>query len=265
MRSLRTRKRVPSFVPLCSPQCKHVKHIKHIASTPTANQSAASSGPSHILAVIALMFSRSSAVFTRSLRESQSAVTQTTHTPLTHSHVVLPFPFFKPTIKSLSFIRTHTKPSMMAPTPSSRAIVISGPSGAGKSTILKRLFDEYPDRFGFSVSHTTRNPRGSEKDGVEYHFVTKDEFNDLVEKKGFVEHATFGSNSYGTSIKAIEEIEKKGRTCILDIEMEVWIYILGKTQGEEPNTCTGRQTGRKSPHIPSTQIPVPLTTKHGHP
>ncbi|KAF9693701.1 hypothetical protein EKO04_008320 [Ascochyta lentis] len=87
----------------------------------------------------------------------------------------------------------------MAPTPSTRAIVISGPSGAGKSTILKRLFDEYPDRFGFSVSHTTRSPRGGERDGVEYHFVTKEEFNELVEKKGFVEHATFGSNSYGTS------------------------------------------------------------------
>lgn len=109
----------------------------------------------------------------------------------------------------------------MAPTNSTRAIVISGPSGAGKSTILKRLFEDYPDRFGFSVSHTTRNPRGAEKDGVEYHFVTKEQFDDLVAKKGFVEHATFGSNSYGTSIAAIEDIEKKGRTCILDIEMEV--------------------------------------------
>lgn len=110
--------------------------------------------------------------------------------------------------------------TIMAPTPS-RAIVISGPSGAGKSTILKRLFEEYPSRFGFSVSHTTRAPRGAEQDGVEYHFVTKEQFADLVEKKGFVEHATFGSNSYGTSIAAIEEIEKQGRTCILDIEMEV--------------------------------------------
>ncbi|KAF3007845.1 hypothetical protein E8E13_010758 [Curvularia kusanoi] len=108
----------------------------------------------------------------------------------------------------------------MAPTTSNRPIVISGPSGAGKSTILKRLFEEYPDRFGFSVSHTTRNPRGAEKDGVEYHFVTREQFDDLIAKKGFVEHATFGSNSYGTSIAAIEDIEKKGRTCILDIEME---------------------------------------------
>lgn len=100
-------------------------------------------------------------------------------------------------------------------------IVISGPSGAGKSTILKRLFDEFPDKFGFSISHTTRGPRGSEKDGVEYYFVTKEEFLDLVDKKGFVEHAQFGGNHYGTSIKAVNGIAEKGRICILDIEMEV--------------------------------------------
>ncbi|KAJ8110859.1 hypothetical protein OPT61_g6405 [Boeremia exigua] len=134
-------------------------------------------------------------------------------------------------IGSCKGLTSHTAPkcpllpcayatSAMAPTTSNRPIVISGPSGAGKSTILKRLFEDYPDRFGFSVSHTTRGPRGAEKDGVEYHFVTREQFDDLIANKGFVEHATFGSNSYGTSIAAIEDIEKKGRTCILDIEME---------------------------------------------
>ncbi|KAF2117862.1 P-loop containing nucleoside triphosphate hydrolase protein [Lophiotrema nucula] len=101
-----------------------------------------------------------------------------------------------------------------------RPIVISGPSGSGKSTILKRLFDEYPDRFGFSVSHTTRSPRSGEENGKDYNFVTKDDFLGLVEKNGFVEYAQFGGNYYGTSIKAIEDIAEKGRTCILDIEME---------------------------------------------
>ncbi|KAF2872484.1 P-loop containing nucleoside triphosphate hydrolase protein [Massariosphaeria phaeospora] len=99
-------------------------------------------------------------------------------------------------------------------------IVISGPSGAGKSTILKRLFEEFPDKFGFSVSHTTRSPRAGEQNGREYNFVTKEEFLDLVEKKGFVEHAQFGGNHYGTSVKAVENIAEKGRMCILDIEME---------------------------------------------
>lgn len=101
-----------------------------------------------------------------------------------------------------------------------KPIVISGPSGAGKSTILKRLFDEFPDKFGFSVSHTTRSPRDGEQNGREYNFVTKEQFLDLVEKKGFIEHAQFGGNHYGTSIKAVETIAEQGRICILDIEME---------------------------------------------
>jgi guanylate kinase len=103
---------------------------------------------------------------------------------------------------------------------SHRAIVISGPSGSGKSTILKRLFEEYPDKFGFSISHTTRQPRSGEQDGREYHFVTKDDFQKLVEQKAFIEHAQFGDNCYGTSVKAVSDIAEKGRICILDIEME---------------------------------------------
>ncbi|KAI8934186.1 hypothetical protein NX059_008935 [Plenodomus lindquistii] len=99
-------------------------------------------------------------------------------------------------------------------------IVISGPSGAGKSTILSRLFAAYPSKFGFSISHTTRAPRGTEKNGVEYYFVTKEEFEQLIRDKGFVEYAQFGGNYYGTSVRAVEEIKEKGRICVLDIEME---------------------------------------------
>jgi len=85
---------------------------------------------------------------------------------------------------------------------------------------LGRLFREYPDRFGFSISHTTRAPRGQEQNGKEYHFVTKDDFKKLIEEGGFIEHAQFGSNFYGTSFKAVDDITKQNRTCILDIEME---------------------------------------------
>lgn len=109
---------------------------------------------------------------------------------------------------------------------SNQPIVISGPSGAGKSTILSRLFEEYPGKFGFSISHTTRGPRGNEQNGKEYYFVTKEEFQDLIEKKGFVEHAQFGGNYYGTSVKAVSDIAEKGQICILDIEMEVSSTIL---------------------------------------
>jgi guanylate kinase len=122
--------------------------------------------------------------------------------------------------------RTPRNPTMPPTTSSSesqkpRPIVVSGPSGAGKSTLLKRLFDTYPDRFGFSVSHTTRSPRPGEEDGKAYNFVTREEFQKLIDENGFIEHAQFGSNLYGTSVQAVRNVAEQGRTCILDIEMEV--------------------------------------------
>ncbi|KAI9064144.1 guanylate kinase [Trametes sanguinea] len=101
-----------------------------------------------------------------------------------------------------------------------RPLVISGPSGVGKSTLLKRLFAEFPDKFGFSVSHTTRAPRAGEVDGKDYHFVSQDNFKDLISQGAFIEHAQFSGNFYGTSFMAVREIEKSGRRCILDIEAQ---------------------------------------------
>ncbi|KAF2461311.1 guanylate kinase-like protein [Lineolata rhizophorae] len=112
------------------------------------------------------------------------------------------------------------EPSADAALSARRPIVISGPSGAGKSTILKRLFGEFPDKFGFSVSHTTRAPRPGEQDGREYNFVAKEAFLTLKDAGGFVETAQFGGNYYGTSVAAVEKVAKQGRICILDIEME---------------------------------------------
>ena len=68
---------------------------------------------------------------------------------------------------------------------------------------------------------TTRAPRQGEQDGREYYFTTKEQFLDLIDKDGFVEHAQFGDNLYGTSRKAVEDVAEKGRICVLDIEMEV--------------------------------------------
>ncbi|KAL7280816.1 guanylate kinase [Trametes coccinea BRFM310] len=101
-----------------------------------------------------------------------------------------------------------------------RPLVISGPSGVGKSTLLKRLFAEFPDKFGFSVSHTTRAPRAGEVDGKDYHFVSQDNFKDLISRGAFIEHAQFSGNFYGTSFMAVREIENSGRRCILDIEAQ---------------------------------------------
>lgn len=118
-------------------------------------------------------------------------------------------------------ITNMSNPTNTLTSSDNRPIVVSGPSGAGKSTLLKRLFAEYPDRYGFSISHTTRGPRAGEENGREYHFVTREDFQKLVEANGFIEHAQFGSNLYGTSVQAVKDVRDKGRTCILDIEMEV--------------------------------------------
>lgn len=99
--------------------------------------------------------------------------------------------------------------------------MVSGPSGVGKGTLYNRLFQSHPDTFCLSVSHTTRAPRPGETDGEHYHFVTMEDFEALIAKDGFVEHAKFSGNRYGTSKATIEEQEKKGKVVVLDIEMEV--------------------------------------------
>lgn len=101
-----------------------------------------------------------------------------------------------------------------------RPVVISGPSGVGKGTLFKMLFAAHPDTFALSVSHTTRGPRGGEADGVDYHFTTMSNFEDLIAQDAFVEHAKFGSNRYGTSKQTITEQTAKGQVVVLDIEME---------------------------------------------
>lgn len=84
--------------------------------------------------------------------------------------------------------------------------------------------------FGFSVSHTTRKPRAGEQDGVAYHFTTRDEFLQLVKEDGFIEHAEFSGNMYGTSIKAVKDVADTGRRCVLDIESQGVKQVKAKHQ-----------------------------------
>ncbi|GJJ74159.1 guanylate kinase [Entomortierella parvispora] len=108
----------------------------------------------------------------------------------------------------------------MSPAPPSRPIVVSGPSGAGKSTFLKRLFAEYPNKFGFSISNTTRAPRAGETDGVEYYFITREKFLEGVANGDFIEHAEFSGNLYGTTVQGVRNVGERGQICILDIDMQ---------------------------------------------
>jgi guanylate kinase len=86
---------------------------------------------------------------------------------------------------------------------------------------LKRLFAEYPDKFGFSVSNTTRNPRAGEVNGVDYNFLTREDFLAGVARGDFIEHAEFSGNLYGTTVQGVKSVGDKGRICILDIDMQV--------------------------------------------
>ncbi|KAJ2377016.1 guanylate kinase [Coemansia sp. RSA 2611] len=104
--------------------------------------------------------------------------------------------------------------------PSKKPIVVFGPSGTGKSTLLKRLFAEYPADFGFSVSNTTRQPRAGEANGIDYHFLTRDQFLSAIDRKEFIEHAEFSGNMYGTTVQAVKDVADSGRMCILDIDVQ---------------------------------------------
>lgn len=95
--------------------------------------------------------------------------------------------------------------------------VVSAPSGCGKGTILETVLKNNPNIF-YSVSATTRNPRVGEKDGVNYYFHTKDEFNELIKSNGMLEYASFCENYYGTPRKHVEEKIAEGKDVILEIE-----------------------------------------------
>ena len=100
-----------------------------------------------------------------------------------------------------------------------RLFVISAPSGAGKTTLLRGVMSSLV-KVKFSVSHTTRNPREGEVDGVDYHFVSRDTFGQMIADNIFLEHAEVHDNFYGTSHAAIEEQLQDGFDVILDIDVQ---------------------------------------------
>ena len=97
--------------------------------------------------------------------------------------------------------------------------VISGPAGAGKGTIVKNLLEKHPD-VGVSVSCTTRDPRPGEVNGVNYHFVTDEKFDELVKEDAFYEWAHVHQNRYGTLKSVVAEELEKGRDLILEIDVQ---------------------------------------------
>tara|TARA_B100000674_G_C37397796_1_gene714857 strand:- start:65 stop:637 length:573 start_codon:yes stop_codon:yes gene_type:complete len=97
-------------------------------------------------------------------------------------------------------------------------VILSSPSGAGKTTITKKIQQKYQS-FKISVSHTTRKPRPNEVDGVDYNFISKKEFENLIKNKEFYEYAKIFENYYGTHKKAIDELSKTN-DIIFDIDWQ---------------------------------------------
>ncbi len=106
-------------------------------------------------------------------------------------------------------------------------IVYAGASGVGKGTIMKELLKSN-DNLKLSVSATTRAPRPGETNGVEYHFVAKDEFEELIKSDGLLEYASYCDNYYGTPKKAVFDMLDKGIDVFLEIEIKGFLQIKEK-------------------------------------
>ena len=96
-------------------------------------------------------------------------------------------------------------------------IVMSAPSGCGKSTLIDMILQEYGD-IVYSISCTTRAPRGEEEDGLDYHFKTKERFEELIRENAFIEYAKVHDNYYGTLKGPSEDVLREGNSMILDFD-----------------------------------------------
>lgn len=133
-------------------------------------------------------------------------------------------------------------------------VVVSGFSGAGKGTIMKRLLEEYPNRYALSISATTRKPRPGENHGKEYFFVSKEEFEKMIAQEALVEYAQYVGNYYGTPREYVYQQLEKGKDVILEIEIQgalkvkekypdtLLLFISPPSAGELKNRLVNRGT-----------------------
>ncbi len=106
-------------------------------------------------------------------------------------------------------------------------VVVSGASGTGKGTVCSALLENMPD-LSYSISATTRTPREGEADGVQYYFMSKEQFQEMIQEGGFLEWAEVYGNYYGTPIKKIQERLADGRDVLLEIDVQGALHVMEK-------------------------------------
>lgn len=107
-------------------------------------------------------------------------------------------------------------------------IILSGPSGVGKGTVREMLFKDESLNLAYSISMTTRLPRPNERDGIDYFFVTKEEFEKNIETGLLLEYAQFVGNYYGTPKNYVEELLNNGKNVVLEIEVQGALQVMSK-------------------------------------
>jgi len=134
-----------------------------------------------------------------------------------------------------------------------KTFIICGPSGVGKGTVVARLLASDPSLY-FSVSATTRDPRPGEVNGIHYHFLTQEQFQQWIDEDAFLEHAEFVGNRYGTPALYVDRAMDQGRDVILDIEIQgadqvkkkrpatIRIYVAPPSWAELERRLIGRGT-----------------------
>ena len=134
-----------------------------------------------------------------------------------------------------------------------KLFIVAGCSGVGKGTLINEFLKRNDDII-FSISYTTRLPRPMEEDGVNYFYITKDKFEEMIENDGFIEYAEFSGNYYGTGKQFIEKKLSEGKNVLLEIEVKgcrqvkhkipdaVSIFVLPPSLEELENRLRGRNT-----------------------
>lgn len=119
------------------------------------------------------------------------------------------------------------------PGSSSKIVIIAAPSGAGKTSVVRHLLKVMPDQLSFSISAATRKPRNNEKDGVDYYFLSVEDFEARIKADAFVEwEMVYEGKYYGTLKKEVERIWSEGKAPLLDVDVKGGLHVQDKFRGQ---------------------------------